>query len=230
MPLLVFMPTTVLPRNTTPIYLYLQYGLGHYDAVAWCNKYLSDVTQEVPDTEHGSLKCTCGRKKSKGVACGMVLNQYATKRPCFKAENPCTTKCRCKGCKNPYRCKPVVETTPSIGKKRTRMIHDSQKYELKGRKTACFMTSVGEEMVIGTISQQEFLDISSIIQHLHDDTDWMDVLDMDPAQILEEFIAVRDVAQALGLQLALFHRTVADIKKAVKYYRLQCEMFVKLRH
>ena len=99
------------------------------------------------------------------------------------------------------------------------MSHDSQKYYLKGRKTACFMTSVGEDVVFGTISQQEFLVVCSIIQHdTHEDTDWMDVLDIDPVQIHQEFIAVREVAQALGLQLAIFDRTVDDIQKAVKYY------------
>ena len=128
MPVLSLLPITSMVMESEPIFLaYLHEGPGHYDAV------IRDDKENIEPLEltSGTTKCTCGRKATKGVSCAFTLDRYSTRCPCFKANQGCTSECRCKRCNNLNGARPILSNMIS-GQKRVRQRYDSQIQELKG--------------------------------------------------------------------------------------------------
>lgn len=141
MPVLTMSPTISIPVDPKPIRLsLLQHGGGHYDTVCWQESPSSVMTGATSTTEHNTTKCTCERKITKEISCALLLDQYSTKCPCYKAGLPCTQACTCKECQNPHGTRTLASSTQvRTGKKRMRETFDTQKYLLKGIKTKKFI-------------------------------------------------------------------------------------------
>ena len=90
-----------------------------------------------------------------------------TKCPCFKAEQSCTSKCRCKGCKKtPHGQRPDVDKLRGVQiQKRKQDRYDLQVHPLRGKKTAKFMDEISEETTTGSMSDFNYLLISAIIHY-----------------------------------------------------------------
>ena len=225
MPVLSLLPITSMVMESEPVFLaYLHEGPGHYDAV------IRDDKENIEPLEltSGTTKCTCGRKATKGVSCAFTLDRYSTRCPCFKANQGCTSECRCKRCNNPNGARLLSNTIS--GQKRVRQRYDSQIQELKGRKTAKFMQDIGESInTQGSLSQFKYLLISAIIQYSHPDIqDWEDIKNIDPLFIANNYNAVKVLAKTLNLALPIFHRSNMEIYSALKQYQSQFEIFYKL--
>ena len=116
MPVLSLLPIISMVMESEPIFLaYLHEGPGHYDAV------IRDDTENVEPLQltSGTTKCTCGRRATKGVSCTFTLDRCSTRCPCFKANQGCTSECRCKRCNNPNGARPILSNAIS-GQKRVR--------------------------------------------------------------------------------------------------------------
>ena len=227
-PVIVITPTTGTATTSETIHLaYSQYGPGHYDAVSW-------HTEETIEENRQRIKCTCGRNKSKTsnrAACTLVLEHYATKCPCFKANIPCTEICKCKQCQNPNGRRPLKQKIKlQTGQKRSREVFETQLYKLEGKKTATFMKEVGEEIDIGVISTFEFLLVSVIIQHLYPDVDWTNIDKIDSKLIHDSFNMIKGITQQLNINAPIFSRSKQDIEKALKKYKFQYEYYFKMHH
>ena len=100
MHILTLLPITSIPSDSHPLFIaYNQDRSGLYDAV--CHIDTLEDRENICQIESQVKSCTCGRNSSKGVSCAYSLYHYSTKCPCFKAQQSCTSKCRCKGCKKP---------------------------------------------------------------------------------------------------------------------------------
>ena len=97
--------------------------------------------------------------------CHVLILHYSTKCPCFKAQQSCTSKCRCKRCKNPHGQRPDVDKLHGV-QKRKRDRHDSQVHLLRGKKTAKFIDEISEEMTTGSMSDFEYLLVQSYTTHI----------------------------------------------------------------
>ena len=230
MPVLMLFPISSIPSDSNPLFIaYNQDGSGHYDAVCRINA-IEDRENIQLEVESQMKGCTCGRNSSKGVSCAYSLYHYSTKCPCFKAQQSCTSKCRCKGCKNPHGQRPDADTLRAhCVHKRKRDRHDSQDHPLRGRKTTKFMDEVSDEMTTGSLSKFEYLLISAIIHHLYPEAeDWTDVDSFNVHTIAKTFEAIRNIAQLLNMDLPIFERSDEEIEKALKHYKSQFDMFYKL--
>ena len=168
-PLHIQYPTHSPMLNLNPICLaYLQFGPGHYDAVAPIS-----VEQEkdiiFPAAAPPMIHCNCARKSTKSNACSFSLTQYTCRCPCYNSKHPCTEYCKCKGCTNTFGVKPTAKATKA-GQKRKRPAHESQCVPLQGKRTVKFMEAVGEPVSIGGFSKMEYLLTASIVQSPMSDT------------------------------------------------------------
>ena len=223
-PLHIQHPTTSPVINSNPIYLsYLQRGSGHYDAVIptsiMQDKGLRPTNLEIVT----SKSCTCGRNSSKGDVCSFSLSQYSCRCPCYNNKEPCTQRCKCKGCTNTFGRKTAVEPSKS-GQKRKRLPHDSQAVQLKGKKTVHFMTEVGEPMSVGGFSLMEYLIVCSIIQTMNMDFDWGQSRNVSTSEVCTMYSYLLELLQTLNVDIALFGRSEEKIQKLLGKISFQWEL------
>ena len=221
-PLHIQYPTCSPMLNPHPICLaYLQFGPGHYDAVAPHSVELEDIPESGPST----TKCTCARKSTKGNACSFSLKQYTCRCPCYNSKQPCTEYCKCKGCTNSFGVKPAGKATKT-GQKRKRLPHESQSVPLQGKRSVEFMEAVGEPVSIGGFSKMEYLVICSIVQTLMaDDWDWELARNVNVSDVATMYNYVLELVQTLQLDLALFERKQDSIEKLLRTTTFKWDIF-----
>lgn len=224
-PLHIQYPTHSPMLNPNPICLaYLQFGPGHYDAVAPIS-----VEQEediiFPAAAPPTIHCNCARKSTKSNACSFSLTQYTCRCPCYNSKHPCTEYCKCKGCTNTFGVKPAAKATKT-GQKRKRPAHESQCVPLQGKRTVKFMEAVGEPVSIGGFSKMEYLVIASIVQSLmSDDWDWEQVRNVNVGDVSTIYHYILELVQTLQLELALFERKQDSIEKLLERTIFKWDIF-----
>ena len=93
------------------------------------------------------------------------------------------------------------------------------------------MEQVSEDMSTGSMSNFEYLLISAIIQYSYPDVkDWTDVDLIDPDFIAQNFDAIRNITNIVGMQLPLYKRSVQEIEKALKHYQYQFDVFLQIAY
>ena len=221
-PLHVQYPTYSPMLNPHPVCLaYLQFGPGHYDAVAPHSVQAETLAAASPSTNH----CTCARKSTQSNACSFSLKQYTCRCPCYNSKQPCTESCKCKGCTNTFGIKPAATTTKT-GQKRKRSAHESQCVPLQGKRSVKFMKAVGEPMSLGGVSRMEHLVICSIVQSLMaDEWDWEQARNVQVSDVSTMYNYIVELQNILQLDIALFERNKDTIEKVLRTTKFKWDIF-----
>lgn len=151
--------------------VYTPTGPGHYDAAI--PYYLTTSPTEMTDSDKVSMEdtagCRCGNSKKISTNSCIPSALYTTRCKCHAKSQPCSSKCKCKDCANPFGVRPQ---NPGGVRKRQRhsfqwQLPSSKKFALD-RKEALgeHLWSDFESIVLNEILLQEHVDVTELFNSI----------------------------------------------------------------
>ena len=174
-----------------------------------------------------NVKCRCGRGNSghsEGKCYTHENSKYITRCMCFRLQQPCTNKCDCKNCKNPYGDRPLKHasslvkasdtespaSSEPVAKRRRHTHHHSNLS--KDLRAENFQTGAGIEVSLGKWSLAEKLLFESLISEMKTEED-----SLTTELVAQKFNNVVQVASNIaGLKNLVGFKTPTQVNERLK--------------
>lgn len=191
-------------------------------------------TEEKQKREIAKIKCRCGRgnPKIKDGRCYTHENsKYTTRCMCFRMQQPCTSKCDCKNCKNPYGDRPAkrplqvnesdVGLSASVKRRRYTHHHSNLCKDLTAEH---FQTGAGLEVSLGKWSLAEKYLFEALISEMKTEEE-----SLTTEIVAQKFNNVVQVATSIkGLKNIIGFKTPTQVNDRLKEREKDVEEYLVL--
>lgn len=197
---------------------------------------IADRENEETRTELANVRCRCGRGNHSGTGGKCYTHEhskYITRCQCFRAQQPCTNKCDCQRCANPYGDRPGKkrqnvdadgdESIEAPAAKRKRHSHHHASLS-KGLRAENFKTGAGLEVSLGKWSSAEKFLFEALISELKTEEE-----SLTTEIVAQKFNNIVQVASLInGLQNLVGFKTPTQVNERLKEREKDVETYLMM--
>ena len=215
-------------QNFVPLF---QKGLvSEKSAVSQSDAGTRDSTKRLgPNSKTLRSYCLCGKRaagREEGKCYMPFMAKYTTRCPCFRTKEPCTNKCDCKNCKNPFGCKEIKMTGESGGIHPFKRRRHTHRYSSLSRDVIVdrFQEGAGLEMGLENWSLADKFVFEALMGHLKTEEE-----SLTTELLAQNFNSVVQVASNIaGLKDLVGLKTPAQVNERLKEREKDVELYLQM--
>lgn len=212
----------IVPVHSFPLLLtFLQADSGHYSLAVRRPLHQSPPPTSVTTSHKGeeaiqTQSCHCGRGRNLSLTerqnCSKS-SHYSSRCPCLRIKIPCTSKCSCKNCDNPFGCNSSTQQILKQDKGKARRKRPRHKEQDLGRCTSIkFMKLSDEQPLCGRWTRTEHYVLLAILQCMFHNKEYCNLDQLEIDQISDIYCDAVEVVVNNNILISLAPKSPIQIK------------------